>query len=88
MPSSMHAIVSEIVKSAFVAGRRTSSGRKRSIAEALACAADMACIPEGCEDDQDPAQVFAHLHTVSACTGSPMMHNTLKPVIGWKRLQV
>ena len=41
----------------YVAGRRTSSGRKRSIAEALASAADMASIPEGCEDGQEPAQV-------------------------------
>ena len=40
-----------------MAGRRTSSGQKRSIAEALASAADMASIPEGCEDGQEPAQV-------------------------------
>ena len=38
-------------------GRRASSGRKRSIAEALASAAEMTSIPEGCEDDQEQAQV-------------------------------
>ena len=52
---------------AGASGRRTSSGRKRSIAEALASAAEMTSIPEGCEDDQEQAQVRL-LHDYWTCS--------------------
>lgn len=57
---------------AGASGRRASSGRKRSIAEALASAAEMTSIPEGCEDDQEQAQVRLPPEWMHGCRICPM----------------